>query len=218
MALAEDEKSKEKSGKKSSSFVRVEKKKVDLRKKEEPLVDIKVTNPIRYLKSWWRKIIGNEGIELRLKVRPLTAIAIAIIVVTVSLGIGKFNFPFKIPFFEYTTKEVVTGKVSKRDAAFTGVLRFETNQERYYLITESSEAIKLSVKEDVNLDPFIGRRIFATGDYYQESRTLTVDYASDLEVLPEEKQEIPTIVPSPIQVTPEEDSNYEDVSTESAMF
>jgi len=79
--------------------------KPDLRKKESPLVDIKVTNPITYIKSWWNKIIGNEGIELRVKVRPLTAIAISIIILTVTLGIGKFVLPFRVPFFVYTSKE-----------------------------------------------------------------------------------------------------------------
>ena len=98
----------------------------DLRKKEPPLVDVKVTNPLVYIKSWWKKIIGNEGIDLRLKVRPLTAIAITIIVVTVSLGIGKFVLPFKLPFFVYTSKvsPTPTPDVSIfRNTAFTGILR-----------------------------------------------------------------------------------------------
>lgn len=81
-----------------SSVLTVKKEKPDLRKEEKPLIDVKVTNPIRYIKSWWKRIIGNEGIELKIKVRPLTAIAIAIIVVTVSLGIGSFDLPFTLPF------------------------------------------------------------------------------------------------------------------------
>jgi hypothetical protein len=66
----------------------------DLRRKEPPLVDVKVTNPLVYIKSWWKKIIGNEGVDFRVRVKPLTAIAISIIVVTVTMGIGRFVFPF----------------------------------------------------------------------------------------------------------------------------
>ena len=34
---------------------------------DPPLVDVKVTNPVTYFKKWWAKIIGNEGIDFRLK-------------------------------------------------------------------------------------------------------------------------------------------------------
>ncbi len=80
--------------------------KPDLREKEKPLVDLKVTNPITYIKSWWKKIIGNEGIEVKIKAKPLTVIAMTIITLTVTLGIGKVVLPFTIPFFEYTTNDV----------------------------------------------------------------------------------------------------------------
>jgi len=107
-------------------LVSIKNEKPDLRKKEPPLVDVTVTNPLAYIKSWWKKIIGNEGVDFRLKVRPLTAIAISVIVATISFGIGRFVFPFKIPFFEYTLKENQQLKqLLTRDTAFAGVLRFD---------------------------------------------------------------------------------------------
>lgn len=170
--------------------------KPDLRKKEPPLVDVKVTNPFTYIKSWWKKIIGNEGIDFRLRVRPLTAIAITIIVVTVTLGIGRFVLPFKIPFFVYTSEIETSPKTNGavyRDTAFTGILRRAFLSSRYYLTTSSSEAINLEVPENVDLSDFVGRRIFATGKYHDETRTLLITDAKNLELLPEDAQVIPTV-------------------------
>ena len=186
----------------SEGIISTKKLKPDLRKKEPPLVDIKVTNPITYIKSWWKKIIGNEGVDLHLKIRPLTAIAIAIIVLTVTLGIGKFVVPFNVPFFVYTSKITPTpvpGDNVYRDTAFSGTLRHTPLTSRYYLITSSAEAINLEVPDNIDLKDFVGRRIFATGKYYDRTRTLLVTEATDLELLPEEIEVIPTI-----EVTPTE--------------
>src|SRR3990170_927145 len=173
--------------------------KTDLRKKEPPLVDVKVTNPLTYAKSWWKRVIGNEGIDFRVRVKPLTAIAISIIILTVTLGIGRFVFPFKIPFFVYTTEEgaVTSDKVDYRDTAFTGELRHALLTNRYYLTTSSSEAINLQVPDNVDLKDFVGRRIFAVGKYQEETRTLLVTDPANLELLPSEAETIPTTEPTP---------------------
>lgn len=187
----------------TEGVISAKKLKPDLRKKEPPLVDIKVTNPITYIKSWWKRIIGNEGVDLHIKIRPLTAIAISIIVLTVSLGIGKFVVPFNVPFFVYTSKVTPTpfpDGNEYRDTAFVGTLRHTPLTSRYYLLTSSSEAINLEVPENIDLQDFVGRRIFATGKYYDKTRTLLVTEATDLELLPEEVEVIPTIEVTPTQV------------------
>jgi len=179
-----------------SKILTVKKEKPDLRKEEKPLIDVKVTNPVTYIKSWWKRIIGNEGIELKVKVRPLTAIAIAIIVLTVSLGIGKFKLPFKLPFIEYSLdEEAFPPNILNRDTAFTGILQFDSNTRKYYLLTDSAEAIKLEVPDNLELSQYISKRIFATGKYYEDSRTLKVEVATDMEVLPTESEVIPTSTP-----------------------
>lgn len=192
-----------------SPLLKVKKEKIDLRKKEPPLVDVKVTNPITYIKSWWKKIIGNEGIEVKVKVRPLTAIAISIILITVTLGIGYFKLPFKIPFFEYGIKEEsFPPNPIFRETAFSGTLRYDALKRKYYLLTESSEAINLTVPKNIGLNEFKGRRIFATGYYYDDTHTLKVESATDLELLPKEVETIPTTAPTiaPTQ-TPEPTNN-----------
>lgn len=186
----------------SEGVISAKKIKPDLRKKEPPLIDVKVTNPLTYIKSWWKKIIGNEGIDMRVRIKPLTAIAISIIILTVTLGIGKFVLPFKIPFFVYTSEVAPTpvpDGIEYRDTAFTGTLRRAFLSNRYYLLTSSSEAINLEVPDNIDLKEFVGRRIFATGKYYDKTRTLLVTEATDLELLPEEVEAIPTIEVTPTQ-------------------
>lgn len=178
--------------------VSVKKIKPDLRKKELPLIDLKVTNPITYLKSWWKRIIRNEGIEFRIRVRPLTAIAISLIIVSVSFGIGRFVLPFKIPFFEYRVPSAPTPTPDPfRETAFSGILQVTSSTGRYYLVTSSSEAITLKVPETVDFSKLVGRRIFATGKYNQTTRTLVVNEAKDLEILPEQPLLVPTTMPTP---------------------
>src|SRR3989304_7459014 len=183
----------------SEGLISAKKIKTDLRKKEPPLVDVKVTNPVTYIKSWWRRIIGNEGIDFRLRIKPLTAIAISIIILSVTMGIGRFVFPFKIPFFVYTTNEgtATLDEDEYRDTAFTGELRHILLTNRYYLITSSSEAINLQVPENVDLKDFVGRRIFATGKYHEATRTLLLVNATDLELLPTEVESLPPTEPAP---------------------
>ena len=153
----------------SEGLISAKKIKKDLRMKEPPLVDVKVTNPLTYIKSWWKRIIGNEGIDFRLRVKPLTAIAVSVIILSVTMGIGRFVFPFKIPFFVYTTGEgsATLDEKQYRETAFTGELRHVLLTDRYYLTTSSSEAINLTVPENVDLKDFVGRRIFATGKYHE---------------------------------------------------
>lgn len=195
--------------------ISVKKVKQDLRKKEPPLVDLKVSNPLAYIKSWWKKIIGNEGIEFRIKIRPLTAIAISLIIITVSLGLGKFNIP--IPFFEYNLTNLPTPTPEIfRDTAFSGILRTTENGDKFYLETANAEAINLEVPENIELNNFVGSRIFATGRYTPENRVLLVSEATNLEVLPDEITTVPTEEPTPTPTqtptnapspSPEESSN-----------
>ena len=202
-------------GSSETPLVSVKKNKPDLRKKEPPLVDLKVSNPLTYLKSWWKRIIGNEGIEFRIKIRPLTAIAISIIIFSISFGIGRFILPFKIPFFEYTVGTTPSPSPSiERDTAFSGILRYSRTEGRFYLEIVSAEAIILEVSDNIQLSSFVGRRIFATGTYNKDTRVLVVTEATDLEVLPKEAVTVPTTkptntpVPSPtITPTPENSSS-----------
>ena len=85
-------------------FILVKNEKPDLRKKEQPVVDLKVTNPVTYLKKWWKRVMSNEGVDFRFRIRPLTAIAISVVVAALYFGVGRIKMPFDIPFFELKTR------------------------------------------------------------------------------------------------------------------
>ncbi len=179
---------------------------------DPPLVDVKVTNPVTYIKNWWNKIIGNEGVEFRLHIRPLTAIITAAVIATIGFGVGRFVLPpgIKIPFFEFgeTTTTPTPTPDLWRDTAYTGTLHFMTSTGKYYLqVTSSSEAITLDVPPTLNLENLIGRRIFASGKYNKTTRILVVAEAKDMEILPKSPVPIPTLsstpTPSPTpEITP----------------
>ena len=178
-------------------LVSVKKIKPDLRKKEPPMVDVKVANPVTYIKSWWNRILGNEGLDIRIKLRPLTAIAITIIVVTVAFGLGKFVFPFKIPFFQYNVDEIISPNPVFRQTGFTGELKLNRDTNKYFLITSASEAVSLTLPEKVDFSDLLGRRIFAAGKYYPDTGILVVESMEDLEILPKSAEPIPTASSTP---------------------
>ena len=51
-------------------------------------------------------MIGNEGIDLRFRIRPLTAIAISIVVAVTGFGIGRFALSLKKPYVTYVPAAV----------------------------------------------------------------------------------------------------------------
>lgn len=178
--------------------------------KVPPLVDFKVNNPVTYLKLWWERIIGNEGIDIHIRIRPLTTILALVILGSLFLGIGKFVWPegYKIPFFEFRSTGFSTPTPSPSDVsvwentAYTGRLQYSEKSNRYYLMTTSSEAITLEVPENLSLETLIGKRIFAVGKYNKKDRLLIVNDVKNLEVLPQTAVPIPTVDPSPLP-TPE---------------
>ena len=209
--------------KKTSPFVEFTNEKPDLRKKEPPLLTVQVTNPVTYLKSWWKKVMGNEGVDFHFKIKPLTAIAMTVLIATYGFGVGKISFAPQKPFIKYVPT-IITAPVPTpnpwRETAFSGTLRFSATENRFYLLTTSSEAVNLDVLESVDFKKFIGRRIFATGKYNSETHTLIVNDAADLELLPKQVEIIPVAVPAiptatpmtePVEAeilpTPETDSN-----------
>lgn len=185
--------------------------KTDLRKKEPPLINLQVSNPVTYLKSWWNRVIGGEGVDLRFKIQPLTAIAMTVVIATIGFGVGRITISSTKPYIQLisnTNSQIMpptpmpTNSPAPaidpwRATAFSGILKYSTIDSRYYLITTSSEAITLVVPENVDLSSLIARRIFATGKYNESTRTLEVSDASDLEVLPKKIESVPVVEESP---------------------
>lgn len=41
------------------------------------LVNLKVTNPLVYIKYWWKRILANEGLDMKVRAKPLTVFGLA---------------------------------------------------------------------------------------------------------------------------------------------
>lgn len=52
--------------------------KVTVRPIVEPdLLNFRITNPVTYLRLWWKKVMSKEGIDFRFRIHPVTAVILA---------------------------------------------------------------------------------------------------------------------------------------------
>ncbi len=163
-----------------------------------PLISLKVTNPVTYLKLWWKKVMDGEGVDVRFTIHPLTAIALTIILLAGGASIGWISNSVltKVPVvkdFIPTPTPVVTPD-PWRETAYTGILR-KVGDGKYYLQTGDGEAVTLSIPVNVTLEKYIGKRIFASGKYNKVEEVLLVTDASDLEFVIQSTA-IPTLPPA----------------------
>jgi len=165
---------------------------------EKPLVEVKVTNPVTYLKNWWNKVMGKEGVYFSFRIHPLTAFLIAFGLTAGIFSIGRYSV--NIPFLKY---EVVNAPIPAatpavwKETAYTGTLQFSKVAGKFYImVTSSSELITLEVPENIDLTDYVGKRILAIGNYNKSKKILQVTDAKTLEVLPKTQILIPLQSPS----------------------
>jgi hypothetical protein len=160
-----------------------------------PLLSFSVTNPVKYLKIWWKRIMSREGVDLRLHIRPVTAVAIVLIITGFGFGVGRL-----VPsstMVKYIPLLAPTPSPNPwRDTAYIGTLKKSTNG-KFYLFTSASESITLELPVNIDLTKYIGKRIFAAGEYNKDTGVLKISSALDLELLPLKPSPIPTTIPSP---------------------
>lgn len=163
---------------------------------------VEIRNPVTYIRRWWDRVMGKEGIDFSFRIHPVTAIVSSAVIATIGFGAGRFVVPetLNIPFFEFgdtlSTTPQPTPVNEWKETAYTGKLQHSTSSNKYFLLTTSSEAISLDVDANIDLSKLVGRRIFAAGKYNKQLRTLKVVDVKDLEVLPNTPIPLPTIVPT----------------------
>lgn len=166
---------------------------------DPPVVQFAVNNPVNYLKRWWARVIGNEGIDVKFRIHPLTAIAIAVVLGSAGFGIGRLSVPEPlikyVPFLASPTPVATLNPW--RETAYTGILRFTQTSKTYLLEVGQGETISLRILPNVDLSKFIGRRILAIGKVNDITKTLEVSEATDLEILPNQAIVVP-VVTTPI--------------------
>ena len=163
---------------------------------EPPLIT--VTNPVTYLRRFWDKVMGKEGAYFSVRIPPITAFLIAFGFTAGVFSIGRYSV--NIPFLKYQNLEPIIPTASAeavwKETAYTGKLQYSVNNQKYFLLTTSSEAITLEVPDNLDLLTLVGKRIMAVGKYDKITKLLKVSDAKDLEVLSKTKEPIPTLVPT----------------------
>ncbi len=167
---------------------------------EPPIVEVR--NPVTYIRRWWERVMGREGIDFRFTIHPVTGVLMVAVIATIGFGAGRVTLPegVEIPFFEFgddpTSKPTPTSIAEWKETAFTGKLQYSLTTQKYFLITTSSEAITLSVPSNLDLLTLVGKRIMAVGEYNKSTKLLKVSDVKDLEVLPNTPVPIPTTNPT----------------------
>ncbi len=165
-----------------------------------PLVSLEVSNPITYLKLWWQRVMANEGIDVRFRIHPLTALALMGAFAIGGFGLGRISMPIPAPIIKYIPQWAPTPTPDPwRETGYSGVL--QKSGLRWYLVTNDAEAITLEILTNVDLTKYVGKRIFVTGRYNRMTQVLQVTEAADMEVLIQSVV-IPTTVPSSTPTEP----------------
>jgi len=161
---------------------------------EPPLVDVKVTNPVTYLRLWWDRVMGKEGIDFRFTIHPITAFLIAFGFGAAAFGIGRYSV--NIPFLGLQVIASPTPKESAetwKETAYIGTLKHSNETDKYFLVTSSaSEAITLTVPPNIDLSVLVEKRIMVVGKYSKSLRVIQIFDAKDMEILPKSPNPVPT--------------------------
>ena len=166
------------------------------------LLNLKVTNPLVYIKYWWKRIMANEGIDMRFRMKPLTVFGVSLIAFSLAFGLGGVVLPTIFPWMKFNSGSVVSTPTPQpellKDTALKGTLtKTNTNPVKFYLITTSTEAVTLEIPVGFNLNTLVGKRILAVGTYDSKNKILEVEDIQDLEVLSTTPVPIPTVIPTP---------------------
>lgn len=166
------------------------------------LVNVKITNPLVYIKCWWRRIMANEGLDLRVRVKPLTIFGVSLIAFSLAFGLGGVVLPVAFPNLKINSviypTPTPTPETIWKDTALKGTLtKSNTTPVKFYLVTTSTEAVTLEIPVGFNLTTLVGKRILAVGTYDSKNKVLEVEDIQDLEVLSSTPVPIPTSVPTP---------------------
>lgn len=166
--------------------------KADEKNEIPPLVDVKVTNPVTYLKLWWKKIIGNEGVDIKVTIKPVTALLLVFVFTATGYGLGRITLPAPIAKYLPAIPTPSPTPSVEKETAYTGTLRYTAG--KYVLVLGDGKAVILSVSDRVKLTPYVGKRILAIGSFNSVTEVLEVD-DSTLEILIQ-SEPIPTEAPA----------------------
>lgn len=133
-------------------------------KNDPPLVAVSVTNPVTYLKLFLKRFLKNEGIDIHLKIKPLTVIA-CVLALSTAFGTG-FNvaqifFPTSSPLLHRAI--TLQGNIQRSEAG------------QYYLSLPDNSIWTLRPKNNnINLANDINRQVMVKGNMTPENNVIEV--------------------------------------------
>lgn len=139
-------------------------------KGDPPLVNVgvKVTNPVTYLKNWFRRIIGNEAITIRVK--TVTALMIAVILASGGITLTLLNYlKSTVPVVKYIPSVATS---PGKQTAFSGT--FVKTDNAYFLVANTDTVITLSLPSNIDAQDINGKRVLVTGEYHEDTKVLYV--------------------------------------------
>lgn len=155
-------------------------------KNDPPLVAVSVTNPVTYLKLFLKRFLKNEGIDIHLKIKPLTVIA-CVLALSTAFGTG-FNVA---QIFFPTSSPLLHRAITLQG----NIQRSETGQ--YYLsLPDNSLWTLRPTNNNINLSNDINRQVMVKGNMTAENNVIEVK-----EVIVFEKSNPVIYVPTQLPAT-----------------
>lgn len=152
-------------------------------KLDPPFISFSITNPVTYIRKWWKGVMDGEGVDLKLKIHPFTAVLIILAVGGASFGVGRLAVPE--PILKYipilATPQPSATPNPWVETALTGML--QKQGETFFLLGNETQAIKLEIVQAIELESYIGKRILASGQFNAQSATLKISTASHIAVI-----------------------------------
>jgi len=160
---------------KSPPPIKITQKNTYSEKTDPPLIDLKVTNPVTYLKKWLGKLLKNQDIDIRIKIKPFATLAL-IIAFSATFGIG-YNvgikkaanvlFPNSSPILH---REVTyQGMIQKTD---TGQYFLSLPDASLWALNAASSTIPASLASSLNRQALVKGNLTAENCELSEPYTL----------------------------------------------
>jgi len=142
---------------------------------DPPMVDVKVTNPVTYFKKWVGKLLNNQDIDIRLKIKPFATIGLILAFTAVggtTFSIGRYFFPNSSP-------------VLHRAISLQGTVQRSETGQNYLSLQDGSLWSLKPVNGKVNLVNVAGKQVTVKGNLTAEANVINVSEVIVFQSLPD---------------------------------
>lgn len=138
-------------------------------KNDPPLVDVKVTNPVTYFKKWLASLLKNEGIDIHIKIKPLTVIT-ALAALSITYGAG-YNLGLKQASSALFPN---SSPILHRAIIYQGVIQLSDNGQYYLSLPDNTLWILRPTSSNINLANYANKLVTVKGNLTSEKNVINV--------------------------------------------